>query len=76
MNGIPKHCPKCNNKTKWKEQINPFTSGIPVGNDAMRINLFPIRGIFARTIKKKLGFYNVAYRCGNCGFTKIYERPR
>ena len=73
MKGIPSKCPKCGRSKVWKEEVNAFTSGIPVG--ATRIRFLVIRGIFAEPIKKKLGFYKVKYRCHHCGFEEHYELP-
>ena len=75
MSSIPSRCPSCNNETLWKEKINPLTSGIPIGNGAVRIHLLSIRGIFSGPIKERLGFYKVKYRCGNCGHEETYELP-
>ena len=74
MSGIPSKCPKCGRTKAWKEEVNPFTSGIPAGSE-VRFRLFSVRGLFARPIKEKLGFYKVKYRCKNCGFEEIYELP-
>ncbi len=71
MAGIPEKCPACGNRAQWKEQINIFTSGIPIGGKA-RFHLFSIRGLFAYPIKKALGFYTVTYRCRECGFREKY----
>lgn len=76
MSGIPSRCPRCGNKILWKEQVNALTSGIPVAGGAVRISLISVRGLFARPIKEKLGFYKVKYRCKNCGYEEIYELPR
>ena len=76
MSGIPSKCPKCGRTKAWKEEVNPFTTGIPVGR-AVRVSFFfSVKGIFSRPIKEKLGFYNVKYRCHNCGFEENYELPR
>lgn len=75
MRSIPIKCPKCGNKRQWKEQVNPVTSGIPVGN-FVRIRLLSIKGLFAEPTKKALGFYRVSYRCHRCGFQEEYELPK
>lgn len=76
MSTIPSRCPNCNNKTQWKEKINPFTSGIPLGNGAIRFHLLSVRGLLAEPVKKKLGFYKIKYRCKNCGYEEIYPLPQ
>lgn len=74
MAGIPSKCPKCGRTKAWQEEINAFTSGIPVGG-GIRIN-FGMRGLLAGPIKKKLGLNTVKYRCKNCKFEAAYELPR
>ena len=74
MAGIPAKCPRCGRVKVWKEEINAFTSGVPIGGVA-RFRLISIRGIFAHAIKEELGFYKVKYRCKGCGFEEIYELP-
>ena len=71
--GIPPKCPQCGKTEAWQEQLNIFTSGIPVGNRATRIRLLVIRGLWAEPIKKRLGFYKVTYRCKSCGYTARYD---
>lgn len=70
MSKIPSHCPKCGS-TNWSEDINPLTTGIPVG-EKIRISIVSINGLFAGPLKRRLGFYDVRYSCGKCGFTKKY----
>lgn len=60
---IPDCCPLCKEITEWKEVINPFTTGIPIGNK-IRFSLFHTQGF---------GFYKVTYRCGKCGYEKKYD---
>ncbi len=60
---IPSCCPSCKEKNRWKEDINPFTTGILIGKH-IRICLAKIQGI---------QFYEVTYRCGNCGFEGKYD---
>lgn len=74
MSGIPSKCPKCGRAKAWKEDVNAFTSGIPLGSE-VRVRFFSVRGIFSKPIKKKLGFYKVKYRCKNCGFEESYDLP-
>jgi DNA-directed RNA polymerase subunit RPC12/RpoP len=76
MSGIPSRCPHCGNKKLWTEQVNAFTSGVPARNGAVRIRLISIRGLFAKPVKEKLGFYKVNYRCKNCGHKETYELLR
>ena len=75
MGGIPSQCPSCGNKQLWNEVVNPFTSGVPFANGRVRFgfNFLVIKGIFARSIKKKLGYYTVTYRCENCGYENRYD---
>lgn len=74
MHGIPSKCPKCGRSKAWKEEGNILTSGFPVGS-AVRFRIFSVRGMFAKPIKKKLGFNRVRYRCHTCGFAEDYELP-
>ena len=76
MSGIPSRCPQCGNKKLWTEQVNALTGGVPVRNREVRIRLVSIKGLFAKPIKEKLGFYKVNYRCKNCGYEETYELPR
>lgn len=71
MAGIPGKCPKCGRKKPWKEEINAFKSGIPVGALG-RIRIGVPRGLLARPLMKVMGCYNVTYRCHHCGFRKEY----
>ncbi|MBR3836096.1 MAG: hypothetical protein IKJ69_04855 [Clostridia bacterium] len=62
---IPEQCPSCQETDGWKEVVNPFTTGIPIGKN-MRINIGIVRtGCF--------GFYKVKYRCEKCGFEDKYD---
>ena len=54
MAGIPSKCPKCGRTKAWKEEVNAFTSGIPVGVFG-RIRIGAIRGLLARPIMKAMG---------------------
>ena len=72
MSGIPSKCPKCGKPKAWKEEINPHTSGIPTAFGRVRTGII-IKGLFAKPMKRALGFYKVTYRCHNCGFRKEYE---
>lgn len=72
MAGIPPKCPKCGRTKSWKEEVNAFKSGISVGGLG-RIRIGAPRGLLARPIMKATGYYNVTYRCHNCGFRKEYE---
>lgn len=74
MVGIPPRCPRCNNKKLWKEEINPLITGIPIGNGIIRIRFLAVRGLLARPIKKKLGCYNIKYRCQKCGYEETYDQ--
>jgi len=60
MADIPSKCPKCGKTESWKKEINA-------------IRFLSIRGLWARPIKKAIGYYKVTYRCHNCGFRKEYE---
>ena len=60
---IPQCCPSCKEKNEWKEVVNPFTTGIPVGK-RLRISLVYTRGF---------GFYKVKCRCGKCGYEGKYD---
>ncbi len=72
MSGIPSKCPKCGKTKAWKEEINPCTSGIPTRFGRVRTGII-VKGLFAKPIERALGFYNVTYRCHNCGFRKEYD---
>lgn len=72
MNSIPACCPHCGDEKAWKEVINPFTTGIPIGKH-IRFSFFSVRGLFSSAIKDKLGMNKVTYRCKNCGFEGIYN---
>ena len=72
MGGIPAKCPKCGRNKAWKEEVNAFKSGIPVGGFG-RIRIGAPRGLLARPFMKAAGYYKVTYRCHNCGFRKEYE---
>ena len=74
MTDIPSKCPKCGNIKSWKEDINPFTSGIPTAFGRVRTGV-AIRGLLSGPFKRALGFYKVTYRCHNCGFQKKYDLP-
>lgn len=60
---IPECCPSCKERELWKEVINPFTTGIPVGKN-IRFKIIRTRGF---------GFYNVKYRCKKCGYENKYD---
>ncbi len=60
---IPDCCPSCKADEEWKEVINPFTTGIPIGK-FLRISLIQAHGF---------GFYKVKYRCGKCGYEDKYD---
>lgn len=60
---IPDCCPVCQERNHWKEVINPFTTGIPIGKH-IRIALIQTSGF---------GFYKVTYRCQKCGFEEKYD---
>ena len=72
MTPIPSKCPKCGKTKSWKEEVNAFKSGIPVGGFG-RIRLCVFRGLLARPVKKAAGFYKVTYCCHSCGFRKEYD---
>ena len=74
MSGIPTKCPKCGKPKAWKEEINPHTSGIPTAFGRVRTGII-IKGLFAKPVKRTLGFNKVTYRCHSCGFRKEYELP-
>lgn len=74
MAGIPAKCPKCGRSKAWKEEVNPCTSGISTGFGRVRFGI-SVRGLFARPIKRAMGFYKVTYRCHHCGFRKEYDLP-
>ena len=71
MAGIPSKCPKCGRTKAWKEDVNPFRSGISAGIFG-RIRISAPTGLLAKPIMKAAGYYNVTYRCHNCGFRKEY----
>ena len=60
---IPEYCPSCKEKDTWKEVINPFTTGIPIGKN-LRISIVLTRGF---------DFYKVKYRCQKCGYEDKYD---
>jgi len=62
---IPERCPACKEEDGWKEVVNPFTTGIPIGKH-VRINLIHAHGF-------GLGFHKVKYRCKQCGFEGKYD---
>ncbi len=72
MSGIPSKCPKCGRTKAWKEEVNAFKSGIPVGGLG-RIRIGTPRGLFARLFMRATDYYKVTYRCHNCGFCKEYH---
>ena len=72
MGGIPSKCPKCGRTKAWREEINPFTSGILMGLFG-RIRIGTGHGLLARPIKKAMGCYRVTYRCDKCGHREKYE---
>lgn len=74
MDGIPAKCPKCGRAKTWKEEVNPFTSGVPTAFGRVRTGVM-VKGLFAKPIKRAMGFYEVTYRCRGCGFRKKYELP-
>ncbi|MBQ3214737.1 MAG: hypothetical protein IJB11_01315 [Oscillospiraceae bacterium] len=71
MSTIPAQCPKCGKAQFWKEEVNPFTSGIPTSGLG-RVRICAPRGVLARPIMRLLGYYKVTYRCHHCGFSKKY----
>lgn len=72
MSGIPSKCPKCGKESGWKEEINPFQSGIPLGSGFFRLRIGVPRGLLGRPIRKAMGCCKVTYRCRKCGFRKEY----
>lgn len=60
---VPDRCPACQAENEWKEIINPFTTGIPIGKN-LRICLFMSRGF---------GFHKLKYHCQKCGFEGEYD---
>ncbi len=60
---IPECCPACKDKDDWKEVVNPFITGIPIGKN-IRISIIRIHGF---------GFYKVKYRCEKCGYEDKYD---
>lgn len=72
MAGIPSKCPKCGRTKAWKEEVNAFKSGIPVGGGLFRIRLGMGPGLLSGPIRRALGCYKVTYRCRNCGFRGEY----
>ena len=74
MAGIPAKCPKCGKSKAWKEEVDPFTSGVSTPFGRVRAGI-AVRGLFARPVKRAMGFYSVTYRCRGCGFRKEYELP-
>jgi uncharacterized protein (DUF983 family) len=74
MSGIPSKCPKCGRTKEWKEIVNPSGAGIPTRFGRVRTGII-VKGLFAKPIKRALGFYKVTYRCHRCGFRQEYELP-
>ncbi len=72
MAGIPSKCPRCGKTKTWKEEVNPFKTGISIGGLG-RIRIGVPRGVLARPVKKAIGCYKVTYRCHSCGFRKEYK---
>ena len=60
---IPACCPACGEADGWKEVINPFTTGIPIGKH-IRIRLIQTRGF---------DFHQIEYRCKMCGYENKYD---
>lgn len=75
MRSIPIKCPKCGSKRQWKEQVNPVTSGIPVGN-FVRIRLLSIKGLFAEPTKKPLAFTGFPTAATGATFRKNMNCPK
>lgn len=83
MAGVPNECPKCGSDLKWQEVIDPNTSGVPLSvwlpfsfAKHIRIRSTAVKGLFARPVREKLGYYEVRYRCRDCGFEGKYDLPR
>jgi len=74
MSRIPSKCPKCGRAKAWKEAVNPFTSGVPTPFGRVRTGI-AVKGLFAKPVKRAMGFYKVTYRCHGCGFREEYELP-
>ena len=74
MRGIPSKCPRCGKSKPWREEINVFRSGLPLGAFG-RLRLGVPFGLFARPLRKAMGCYRVTYRCGRCGHREEYDLP-
>ncbi len=61
----PKACPRCGSETGLQEQINPFTTGLPLRGGG-RLRLLSFRGL----IRPR---FRVEYRCEKCGFLGKYH---
>lgn len=60
---IPNCCPACGEKNEWKEKINPFTTGIPIGRFVrLRIGM-----------TGTLRFHTYEFCCGRCGYAGKYD---
>lgn len=55
MAGIPSKCPKCGRTKAWKEEVNAFKSGIPLGGGLFRIRLGMGPGLLSGPIRRALG---------------------
>ena len=71
MARIPVKCPRCGRTKAWQEVIKPATSGIPTRYGRVRTTV--VKGLFAKPIKRALGFYKVTYKCSKCGHREEYE---
>ena len=60
---IPDRCPVCQEQAQWKEIVNPFLTGIPIGKH-VRIRIGLIKGF---------RIYKVIVRCGKCGYENTYD---
>ena len=72
MGNIPQKCPKCGSVKAWKKKVNPVTSGVPTAFGRVRTGIM-VKGLFAKPVKRALGFYNITYRCHHCGFQKEFS---
>lgn len=60
---IPENCPNCGAIKEWKENVNPFTTGIPIGK-LLRISI---------GVTGTVRFHKYKYYCEKCGFKAEYD---
>lgn len=65
---VPRHCPMCGEKAKWKK-VDTQNKGFSVGKAAVGAAVFGPVGLVGGALGKKM----VSYFCGNCGFQHEYK---